>query len=105
MILEALVLLGTHQVEPWWIVPAVLVVVIALNVVVLASLSAISARVGPTWAIAGALLWAVGFAARTAEAIWSVATVTAWVRGAPVPEALGHVDCPVLQNGCAPPRP
>jgi hypothetical protein len=83
MILEALVPLGAHQVSSWWIVLAVLVVVIALNIVVLACLSVISVRVGPTWAIAGALLWAVGFAARAAEAVWSIATVTAWVRGAP----------------------
>jgi hypothetical protein len=95
MILEALVPLGTHQVESWWIVLAVLVMVIALNIVVLAALSVMSVRVGPTWAIVGALLWAVGFAARTAEAIWSIATVTAWVRGAAVPEPLRYVDGPV----------
>jgi hypothetical protein len=97
MTLEALVPLGPHDVGSWWILVAILVVMIALDAIVLVSLSAVAARVGPAWAMAGALLWSVGWAARTAQAMWSMVTVIDWMREVPVPEALSQVNGPVVE--------
>jgi hypothetical protein len=97
MVLEALVPLGPHDVGSWWALLVILAVMIALDAIVLMSLSAVVVRMGQAWAMAGALLWSVGWAARTAQAIWSMATVIAFVRDAPVPAALSQVDGPLVQ--------
>jgi hypothetical protein len=75
---------------------AILVSIAALGVALLVSLSVISLRAGPRWAIAGLLAWAVGWVTSTAD----LGSMIVWSLGGPLPTGphlLPQLDADLVQ--------
>ncbi|HSR98643.1 MAG TPA: hypothetical protein VLM79_16415 [Kofleriaceae bacterium] len=98
LVVEATVVLGSDQLgDAGPLALAILVAILVLDLVVLASLSVIALRAGPGWAAVGAVLLLVGWAARTPDLCWAIATMAAWIRQAPLPSEISQLDGAAVQ--------